>query len=905
MKQFPPGIRFKYKWRKYQKRVLEELDGHLNDDHLHVVAPPGSGKTVLGLEVALRLNKPTLIVAPTLAIRNQWIQRFCELFLQVQQAPKWISRDIWKPQFLTVVTYQALHAACSKNAADIPENDVEERIEEVVNVEKVGGERGIISLLKYAGIKTIVVDEAHHLKNAWWRSLTKVKHSLMASVVGLTATPPYDVSYAEWQRYLNLNGPVDAEISVPELVLEGNLCPHQDYVMLSRPTLEEQKQIDEHRRRIGKLIDELTSDLELVKAFEGHPIYLQPTENLEWIYKNFEYYAATLIFLNAVGSVVTKTHRDVVGDEELSVPDLDHRWLEILLTFYLYEEDAGFAEFENHREMLLGKLKRNGAIERKSVSLRSSSRINSYLSSSISKLGSIERIVNFEYDHLGDKLRLVILTDYIRKEYLVPTSENRLELTKMGVMPIFEKLRRGNERSIKIGIMTGSLIVVPGSAMDALTEISNSYGIYDIKTKPLPFDGSYQVLELSETLRREVIHIVTRVFQQGGIEVLIGTKSLLGEGWDAPSINSLILASFVGSYVLSNQMRGRAIRTERGNSDKTSNIWHLVCMDPTAIDRGSDFQLMERRFKSFVGVSVGEDVGIENGFSRLRMNTSLEGDIDIETENDTTLSMAGERTELLDKWQSALENGSVMVEEIKVPFPKNKNFKEQKSLYLNKTVGYALFTIAFGMVAFGQNALMELLNLAWRVDDVEGFFYAIIGIGLVGSIIYGRQFIKALRMYVKFRDISKDMKGIGDALVNTLANMGIIKTRRSRLNVRTNVDLFGAVTCSLEGGSTFEKSTFVKSLQEIVDPVDNPRYVIVRKSLFIKLSTQKDYHSLPELIGRKKKFAEYFQKQWSKCVGRCELIYTRSVKGRKLLLIARAHSLAAEFEETERVNKWQ
>ena len=31
------------------------------------------------------------------------------------------------------------------------------------------------------------------------------------------------------------------------------------------------------------------------------------------------------------------------------------------------------------------------------------------------------------------------------------------------------------------------------------------------------------------------------------IKVIIGTKSLLGEGWDAPCVNSLILASFVGS----------------------------------------------------------------------------------------------------------------------------------------------------------------------------------------------------------------------------------------------------------------------------------------------------------------------------------------------------------------------
>jgi len=64
LKEYPKHIKFKYSWRKYQQRVLDDLQDHLNDEHLHVVAPPGSGKTVLGLEVAIRLNNPTLILAP-------------------------------------------------------------------------------------------------------------------------------------------------------------------------------------------------------------------------------------------------------------------------------------------------------------------------------------------------------------------------------------------------------------------------------------------------------------------------------------------------------------------------------------------------------------------------------------------------------------------------------------------------------------------------------------------------------------------------------------------------------------------------------------------------------------------------------------------------------------------------
>lgn len=274
MKEFPKEIKFKFSWRNYQKRVLEELERHMEDNHLHVIAPPGSGKTVLGLEVALRLNKPTLIFAPTIAIKNQWIQRFCDLFLQTDIRPDWISNDIRNPKFFTVSTYQALHAACTNtNIEEENENDEEcEKFSKVTNGKSFDAAK-IIKLLKEQRIGTIVVDEAHHLKNEWWKSLISIKDALKPTIVGLTATPPYDVSFTEWQRYVELNGPVDAEISVPELVVENDLCPHQDYIYLSKPTIEEQQQIFEQHQKALKIFDELKYDKMLINAVESHPIY--------------------------------------------------------------------------------------------------------------------------------------------------------------------------------------------------------------------------------------------------------------------------------------------------------------------------------------------------------------------------------------------------------------------------------------------------------------------------------------------------------------------------------------------------------------------------------------------------------------------------------------------------------
>src|SRR6476661_7669727 len=70
---FPASVQFRHTWRPYQARVLAELDSHLKDQHFHLIAAPGSGKTVVGLEALRRVGKPALVFAPTIAIRDQWV----------------------------------------------------------------------------------------------------------------------------------------------------------------------------------------------------------------------------------------------------------------------------------------------------------------------------------------------------------------------------------------------------------------------------------------------------------------------------------------------------------------------------------------------------------------------------------------------------------------------------------------------------------------------------------------------------------------------------------------------------------------------------------------------------------------------------------------------------------------
>src|SRR5699024_536699 len=241
--QFPENILFYYPWRTYQQRILDELDEHLANRHLHLVAPPGSGKTVLGLEVMLRLNKPTIILAPTLTIKNQWEQRFTELFLQETVKPEWISMHIKDPAFVTVTTYQALFSLYRAYEEKQTEVTLEEQegLKEVIKQDKIAH---IFEALQQIGFQTIILDEAHHLRTAWWKATMNFRDTLTdCTTVALTATPPYDVSVQEWERYEQLCGPIDAEIHVAELVKAGDLCPHQDYIYISEPGKKARKKL--------------------------------------------------------------------------------------------------------------------------------------------------------------------------------------------------------------------------------------------------------------------------------------------------------------------------------------------------------------------------------------------------------------------------------------------------------------------------------------------------------------------------------------------------------------------------------------------------------------------------------------------------------------------------------------
>ena len=71
--------------------------------------------------------------------------------------------------------------------------------------------------------------------------------------------------------------------------------------------------------------------------------------------------------------------------------------------------------------------------------------------------------------------------------------------------------------------------------------------------------------------------MIIEFFQSGITKCLIGTRGLLGEGWDASRINVLIDLTTVTTSMSINQLRGRSIRLDKLWPEKVANNWDIIC----------------------------------------------------------------------------------------------------------------------------------------------------------------------------------------------------------------------------------------------------------------------------------------------------------------------------------------
>ena len=889
-------LSFKGQWRQYQQRVLDKSESFMDDGKIHLVAAPGSGKTTLGIEFIRRFGNPTLILVPTVTIRQQWVDRIKQAFLSnANQAEQLISQDLKRPKMITVATYQALHSAMNQVVGDslIEDTDDESQQEHFdfqgFDIRKTFGDQDL---------GTLCLDECHHLRNEWWKSLEIFRKSFpKIKMISLTATPPYEGEPALWERYISMCGEIDEEITVPELVKEGTLCPHQDYVYFAFPTKEERTQLDQFEKQKLNFLTKLSTDINFSNTIQSSPALSDQISDDDLL-ANPKYLSAILIFLRSKNLPFPQRFQGLLATKAL--PTFTLEWFETLLNGVIFQVPNWFGFTEEAFNQLKSDLKANGLIERNQVKLIRNKKQDVLLNQSLGKLNAVRDIFKAEYQSLGNNLRQLVLTDFIRRDFQVHLGDKNAQFTQLGVLSYFESIRREmieQSWTVPIAVLTGSLVIIPTSAKEHLERlIPNSRLSYDIIGQLSQED--YLKVSVSGS-HHDLVTALTQLFQEGYIQVIIGTKSLLGEGWDAPCVNSLILASFVGSFMLSNQMRGRAIRVWPDNPDKTSNIWHLVSInlsprkwfefqnDEENYDEtlelqlyglSPDLDLLDRRMTQFLGLHYSE-LTIESGIDRLDLNQITFSQKGLEKLNQNAITLSQKRQELKDRWQQALPLNEEM--EVANEVEVDKQFLPlaylndwMKALLISQALAVTYFIIDLGRYLIVGKPFNQSLPI---------FLLAL----LVLAIFWGRYFI--------YKSPYKRLDIFGKAIHQALLNSGQIETKESapRVVKDSKQAIYNAIY--LKGASMREKEIFAQALTEFFAPIENQRYIL--KSCH-KVKDQTEFFAVPSMFEKRKADAESFLQHIQKSVGKYNLIYTRSVQGRPILLEARIKALGNKQERT-------
>ena len=882
-------LAFKGEWRQYQKRILEKSDTIMADGHIHLVAAPGSGKTTLGIEFIRRNSKPALILVPTVTIRQQWVDRIREAFLDDESlADKMISQNLKQPKTITVATYQALHSAVNRLEGDAEVEDTDDVVEnEHFDFKGVD----IVGLFNEANLGTLCLDECHHLRNEWWKSLETFRKSFAdINVISLTATPPYEGEPALWDRYVAMCGEIDEEITVPELVKEGSLCPHQDYIYFSFPTKEEEKQLDQFSTQKRTFLKNLSSDSMFCEAVRTSRA-LDGTISEDELLNEPKYLSATLIFLRHKGIEFPKQFQQLLGASRL--PMFDLAWFEILLQGMVFDVPHWYDLSEEDLKELKSELKSLGLIDRKQVQLCRNKKIDQLLNQSLGKLNAVRDIFEAEHETLGSELRQLILTDFIRKDFEAHLGNPEVQYSQLGVLPYFEVLRRElveQQLDVPMAVLTGSLVIIPSGVKSRLEAFFGADKI-TFQTVGQLDEKDYVKVRLVGS-QHDLVSAVTQLFQEGQIHVVIGTKSLLGEGWDAPCVNSLILASFVGSFMLSNQMRGRAIRIWPENPNKTSSVWHLVSINlaekklfkkeegeedlPIGID-SPDMELLQRRMKQFLGLHYNENT-IESGVDRLDLGNIEFTKKNLTILNQETISRSRNREELRERWNESL--------------PLLEDMEVASEVQVDKTfLPTVLLTDARKILTYAQAIALTELIIYIILDFAKGPSQLLYPVGILSLIVLNIVWLR----YFLYKSPYKRLELFAESIRKALLASGHLQTQNCKARVvRGDKDSIQTSTY-LKGGTLREKELFAQALSEFFAPIENQRYIL-RATTWVNDQTK--YFAVPSMFDKRKEDVVAFVANIEKNIGKYEIIYTRNVEGRHILLDARLNALGNKQERT-------
>ncbi len=600
-------------FRRYQEDMLAAFEDERKRGHrkFHFVAPPGSGKTLIGLEIIHRLQEKAVVFVPTLALQAQWVE-MSDTYSDGVRAGTRVEDD---PDLLCL-TYQIVS---TKDADGNAHRNA----------------RAILDAL--AGRRTIVFDECHHLTDEWAAVVSRLDRD-DSFIVGLTATPPWDRDERGIDTYLSLLGEVDYEVTLPPVVKEGYLAPFQDLVYVVAPTDSELAEIE---LRFAPYREALRA---LLAAQDFTPLHIWAQARLgDWrdpegapvpwpeLWKERREYCLSMArFVQSQGLALPPSVPPEPEMEE--TPDFEDllRVLEDYDRTELSETDSSDADGrarETARNALRAGLQSIGYILDDVGVRRAPEGIHTILGKSRSKIRALADILPAEQAAQGDDFRCLVLTDY----------EEGDGKDGNGAADVMRFLCSHPETArLGVVMLTGRTVLVGDDILDEFLfqarMFADQRGLdLELSSEAIEFDPEETLLSggATGTIRSKAVSakaaaagrfhrvtgasaawntqtyvpLVTRLLERGIVRVLVSTRAMLGEGWNAVKLDTLVDLTVVSSAAFVNQMRGRTLRLDPDRPLKTSDNWDIVAVLPSADHGAFDLDRLQRKYRHFFGLT--------------------------------------------------------------------------------------------------------------------------------------------------------------------------------------------------------------------------------------------------------------------------------------------------------------
>ncbi len=672
-------LTFRHPFRKYQQMVLDLVERQLSDPNqnhqYHIVAPPGSGKTIVGLELIRRLGRPAVVFAPTTTIQRQWQEKLT-LFTP---DPAWIdTHSSLNPQKLadiTILTYQGLSTP-GENLAFVEQIALERWEEELLKNGKVEtpaeareritalreanptafrkevsrryrrikrellwsgkfdgrpflhpNARDLIDRLVAQNTGTIILDECHHLLDYWAFILKTLIQALPnVNIVGLTATLPSTENEQEYENYHQLLGDVDFEIPTPAVVKEGDLAPYRDLVYFCEPTPREQDYLKNIQTHFETAVQKIT-ETPIFQTWLQQRLGLLPLPQSTAPHDPIAAFETALnqspVFCVA-GTRYMLAHNRLLPPglpliEEMYEPLAVDDWLTLLETFGLevlkISADPNLhALYHELHDVLLTfgiTLSESGIRHGRSPG-------DLVLALSEAKDAAVIDILQAEIDVLGPALRAAVITDYEQLSAANRRLNDVLNPDAGSAARVFRQLIAAPVGE-KLGpiLVTGNVVLI-----DARRRVDLEPAIADwLAQRQADCSWRWEPTDTPAILRlngsgpdwnsRTYVAMVTDFLGKGLTRCLIGTRAIFGEGWDAVTLNTLIDLTAITTSTGVQQLRGRTLRLDSAWPRKVAHNWDVVCIS-RQFDKGNgDLKRFTARHNRTWGIIIPTTPTIE------------------------------------------------------------------------------------------------------------------------------------------------------------------------------------------------------------------------------------------------------------------------------------------------------